>query len=307
MTNRTTFSLPQVSLGFLLYGRERGHSEFILQKLIVLSKNPPKGKGLNGQQPVVTSDILRNYATINPNSWKVHIIEALAIIRAKRVLRKLGFMYQEIHEHYLPHIAEISSYIHPLLKALYKISERLTPAQAGRLIAKVNDTHLSSDTQHLRFYDTSYLEVFLLDWMTKRVISIGDQNLRDANVQVLIEYFKFNDLDSMSSTLVETINQNTKDECSSYINAASSTPLPSSNVNKSKTFKDSGAVMSQEMAASFNGHEEQPLCSNENDTLEDEYDAPERYAVSREKAGYILIINQSEFYEETDPELKVSF
>ncbi|XP_075155958.1 caspase-8-like [Haematobia irritans] len=47
-----------VSLGFLLYGREKTTSEYILQKLIVLQQNPPEGKG----DATASSDILRKYA-----------------------------------------------------------------------------------------------------------------------------------------------------------------------------------------------------------------------------------------------------
>ena len=285
-------------MALLLYGAERTHCDFILQKLIILSQNPPEGKGFKITEPLTASDILTNYATrINPNNWRVHIVEALAIIRAKSVLRKLGLFWSNIYHEYLPHVAEISVNIHPLLKALYKISERLNLEQAGRL---VNDINQKYNSPNIRFYDVSYLEIFILHWISQRIIDVGDYQLQGCNVQCLIEFFKFNDMDSIKDTLVETINQNLKD-------AHLSADDVNQNDHSSGSFKDSGVSMSHEMSSSLNIIKDK--IKTEVTTLPptDEYDAAERYTIRPERAGYILIINQSQFHEEQDPELKVSY
>lgn len=284
-------------MALLLYGAESTHRNFILQKLIVLSQNPPEGKGFKITEPLRASDILTNYATrINPNNWRVHIVEALAIIRAKSVLRKLGLPWSNIYHEYLPHVAEISVNIHPLLKALYKISERLNLEQAGRLVNNINQKY---NSPNIRFYDVSYLEIFILHWITQRIIDVGDYQLQGCNVQCLIEFFKFNDMDSIKDTLVETINQNFKD-------AQLSADDVNQNDHSSGSFKDSGVSMSHEMSRSLNIRNDKITEATALPPT-DEYDAAERYTIRPERAGYILIINQSKFYEEQDPELKVSY
>ncbi|XP_073828830.1 caspase-8 Dredd [Musca autumnalis] len=311
-----------VSLGFLLYGREKTTSEYILQKLIVLQQNPPKGNGVES----ANSDILRKYATINTHTWQLNIIEALAIIRAKKVLRKLGFVWSEVRDIYLPHLPEISVHIHPLLKALYKICERLTIAQAGRMVMQINEMHLRHEAQHLRFYDYSYLEVFLLFWITRDVIAIGDQNLQGEDVLNLISYFKVNDLDSMKTILVETINHNrgrrdgtimaSDSNCAAAKGTNAKTPVvvaapvsPAVVTNGGRqdadSNQDSGAVMdSQDMLSREQGQQQMSSQVNRVADIHDEFDHTERYVIRTQQAGYVLIINQREFYQDKNPELK---
>ncbi|XP_075155939.1 caspase-8-like [Haematobia irritans] len=291
-----------VSLGFLLYGREKTTSEYILQKLIVLQQNPPEGKG----DATASSDILRKYATINTNTWRVNIVEALSIIRAKKVLRKLGLKWSELHDIYLPHIPELSVHIHPMLKALYKICERLTPSQAGRLVIKINEMHLSHESQNLRFYDYSNLEVFLLFWLTRGVIAIGDQNLQGVDMLNLISYFKLNDLDSMKAILVDTIDHN---KC--QVNLPRADVPVSSNNNQQRNSarqesdanKDSGAVM-ESLDMLLSAEQSQPNVNGVFAPDNEEFDGSERYIIRNQKAGYVLIINQSSFYADSNPEWK---
>ncbi|KAI8120580.1 Caspase-8 [Lucilia cuprina] len=285
-----------VSLGFLLYGDDRTRSQFILQRLIILAQHPPTGKGLTaGVTSLATSDVLRNYAKLNPQNWKLHIVEALAIIKAKRVLRRLGLSWLEIYHQFLPHVAEISVHIHPLLKALYVLAERLTPDQANQLIHYIN-TKYQTDTQHLRFYDCSYLEVFLLNWLNKRIIALGDRQLKGCNIQLLIEYFKFNDMAGIKDLLIETINQNLKNPETDNVALV--------NNNDSQ---DSGVYMSQQMVDS---NRTLPTVDNKETVVhqplaqQSDFDSTERYSITRKNPGFILIINQSSFYKETDPKYR---
>lgn len=282
----------QVSLGFLLFGDQNSASVFLLQKLIILSQNPPSGKGLVQQNAQnFSSGILRNYTQINPDNWRENVIEALAIIRAKKVIRKLGLSWMDIYYEYLPHVAEISTHLHPLLKALYKICERLTPEQAGQLINHINGRY--ENCQNLRFYDSAYLEVFLLNWITNRVIVLGDKNLNDYNVDVLVEFFKLNDMDTFKDLLLETIKfqNNQKAE-------QSNTNQQDDSADVSETLRDSGISVNRKSYISEENAAE-ALTVNE-------FDEAERYKISRENAGYVLIINQNQFYKETDPKLQVS-
>ncbi|XP_037815847.1 LOW QUALITY PROTEIN: caspase-8-like [Lucilia sericata] len=279
-----------VSLSFLLFGADSNAYGYILQKLIINNNHLRGGLGATGQ--LVTSGILTNYANINPETWRLHLVEALAIIRAKRVLRKLGLLWQEIYHHYLPHVAEISVYVHPLLKVLYKIAERLTPEQAGRLIHYIHTKY--DECQHLRFYDYSYLEVFFLNWLTKGVIAVGNRNLENSNIQILIEFFKFNDMDSFKDLLLETINQQLDNVT---INQEQQAVNNDRLEEQPEVDKDSGISVSHDSCTTTQ-------LSEVKAELSGDFDAAERYKITKENAGYILIINQNTFYEETDPSLQ---
>lgn len=220
------------------------------------------------------SQILYDFATItHDDDWKLPLIEALAIIQANRVIRKLGLDKEEIYEMFLPLTPELSTNIHPILKILYKICEVLTPAEAGKLLSiNKNST--------LRFYDESYLEVFFLDWISKDIIAIGDVlKKKPPNLDELVEYFKFNGkigLYDLTLSAISRFNENIRAR---------------SNVNDSAL-----GTFSTDMSRSRS--------FDKNDSLHLE-EADLSYKIGYETAGYLLIINQMEFHRETDPELQV--
>uniref|UniRef100_W8AV04 Caspase-8 n=1 Tax=Ceratitis capitata TaxID=7213 RepID=W8AV04_CERCA len=268
-----------VSLGFLLFGDDRTNAEFALQKLLILS-NTHKTGGCGG------ADLLSKYISVNPRNWRAQLVEALAIIGARRVLRKLGFDWNELHQHYLPHIGELSLHIHPLLKALYRVCERLKPAQAGQLVLRVNEQRKGSD-DHLRFYDFAYLEIFLLDWISRRIIILGDRVANGADVDVLLEFFKFNDMDALKTLLIETI-----------VNNAEKGGMRNTTADQISTDNKAAASGSQQIYKPVKESATSTSIRSCDLTISD------RYEVRRERAGILLIINQLEFFRETDPSLK---
>ncbi|XP_037930832.1 caspase-8 [Teleopsis dalmanni] len=254
-----------VSLSLLLFGVSRSSASFALQKLII---------HFNSQFGTVIG-LLREYTTVNLDNWRGCVVEALAIIDAKRVLRKLGFKWEEIREYYLPNVAELSLQIHPLLKALYNMCERLTPEQAGQLILNINEQHKKLEN-HLRFYDFEYLEIFLLDWITVNIIDIGDDRSENVNIQVLLEFFIINDMDEIKTLLLQTIRSN-----------ANSTPTIE---NRGFYQKDSASAINTEKVSDIE--------------LLPKTNLDKCYVVERNQAGYILIINQKNFYKEESKELQ---
>ncbi|XP_017086758.1 caspase-8 isoform X2 [Drosophila eugracilis] len=167
----------KVGLCFLLFGVEHSDATYILQKLLSMTRSD-----------YPQSDLLMQYAKSRPEAWRRQLVEALCIIGARQVLRRLGFRWQELRMHYLPHIGGITLHVHPLLKTLYKICEELSLAQSGRLVIDVGEKveqHKAGDP--LRFYDPTYLEIFLLDWLTRRCIRLGDINGQGSDVQLLID------------------------------------------------------------------------------------------------------------------------
>ncbi|KAL9886250.1 caspase-8 isoform X1 [Glossina fuscipes] len=269
-----------VSLGFLLFGEEKTSAEYILQKLIVLSKHPPSGCGQATQNG--GDMILRLYANSKRNNWREGLLEALTIINAKRVLRKLGFRWKDLHHHYLPQIAELSINIHPMLKALYKICEELTAAQARRLISRIQTDSRKNGEECLDFRNALYLEIFLLDWITRRVIRIGDRQCTGTDVHVLIEYFKLNDMDSLKDLLNNTVTQNAEEV--ELQNKYFSPPAADS--------AETSLVDEQENVFKY---------LNDNLLVGQEDDDSTFYKIRRESAGFVVIINQNEFHQETDP------
>ncbi|XP_054727178.1 caspase-8 [Anastrepha obliqua] len=273
-----------VSLGFLLFGDDRVNAEFALQKLLILS-NTHKGGGCGG------ADLLTKYISVNPRNWRAQLVEALAIIGARRVLRRMGFDWNELHQHYLPHIGELSLHVHPLLKALYRVCERLKPAQAGQLVLRVNEQRKRPE-ELLRFYDFAYLEIFMLDWISRRIITLGDRVANGADVDVLLEFFKFSDLDALKTLLIETIMNNADKQCISNIAHISADNMEAATENNNMSIPAKTSTSVQAYANDCSSVRSCDLTMNE------------KYEVRRESAGILLIINQLIFQRDPDPKLK---
>ncbi|BFG01602.1 caspase-8 [Drosophila madeirensis] len=267
----------KVSLSFLLYGDEHSSATYILQKLLVLHRaNDTDWRH---------SDILSQYAKSKPQAWRKYLVEALCIIGARQVLRKLGLRWQELRMHYLPHIGGISLHIHPLLKSLYTICEELSLAQSGRMVLSIREKASSGDP--LRFYEPAYLEIFMLDWLTRRLIRLGDINANGSDVQLLIEFFKFNELHAQATLLVDTVNSNA---------TASSDHAPTSVCADRETFDSAKPNVGASGLA--NGS-----ASSAPSALPQR--AKNAIQLSRENAGIVLIINQQRFHQNVSDDLKM--
>lgn len=243
------------------------------------------------------SDLLRQYAQTNPANWRSHLVEALCIIGARQVLRKLGFSWTELRLHYLPHVLELTLHVHPLLKALYNVCEQLTVAQSGRLVLDINDKLARRCTsgeqdEPLRFYDYSYLEIFLLDWLTRHHLRLGDINAIGSDVQLLIEYFKFNDLNSLATLLIQTIN-------SSANESSSSSPVNKYDMDDLQSTPDAPS----EAAAPAPAPCIAPAAPSASISGQRRSNALQ---VHRDNAGILLIINQQSFHRNVSEELMVS-
>ncbi|EDW62265.1 caspase-8 [Drosophila virilis] len=261
----------KVSLAFLLFGDQHALATYVLQKLLALM----------GTADQRQSDLLRQYASTNPNNWRGHLVEALCIINARQALRKLGFNWQELRLHYLPQVLEVSLHVHPLLKALYNICEQLTIAQTGRLVLDINDQLARRQAgrhadEPLRFYDHAYLEIFLLDWLTRHHLRLGDINARGSDMQLLIEYFKFNDMHSLATLLVQTINScDSGDKCDTDASQSVST---STEYPAAAPLAPVDGIVQQRRANALQ--------------------------VRKSNAGILLIINQQRFHRNVSEELR---
>ncbi|EDX00805.2 caspase-8 [Drosophila yakuba] len=265
----------KVGLCFLLYGDNHSDATYILQKLLAMARSD-----------FPQSDLLLKYANSRPETWRRHFVEALCIIGARKVLRRLGFCWQELRMHYLPHIAGIALHVHPLLKSLYRMCEELSLAQSGRLVLDVGDKVARQQAgDPLRFYDPTYLEIFLLDWLTRRCIQLGDINATGSDVQLLIEHLKFNDLEAQAKLLIETILSNAPEPDAAGIAAMATTATI-----KQETDSDNRQSSSCSTAAAASN----AFAMRRINALR----------LTRENAGIALIINQQEFHRNVSNDLK---
>lgn len=335
-----------MSLGFLLFGADLTNAEYILQKLIILLKHKKEidessnclmlnGKQDDDKKCIKTKSIkllfgnavLSPYARQNSTNWKATIIEALAIVRSKRVLRKLGFCWDDLRIYYLPHIPQLTINIHPMLKALYMLSEQLTFKQTDSLINFIHQEYfrkrLNKEVQ-LKFHDAHYLEIYLLYWISQRLIAIGDRDCQNTNIQPLIDYLQTYKLEALKSLLVETTKYNRSINDSNQINLTDSSNLVEKRTGDFKEQKDNKLLKSPTLENTdcdaknsnssnltssrlnkliylFKQFSKINLVSSSHNINID------RYLVRYSNAGYCLIINQSKFYQETDVNLKVIF
>ncbi|EDV45383.2 caspase-8 [Drosophila erecta] len=261
----------KVGLCFLLYGDNHSDATYILQKLLTMTRSD-----------FPQSDLLIKYAKSRPETWRRHLVEALCIVGARKVLRKLGFCWQELKIHYLPHVAGITLHVHPLLKSLYRMCEELSVAQSGRLVLDVGEKVARQQAgDPLRFYDPMYLEIFLLDWLTRRCIQLGDINVIGSNVQLLIEHLKFNDLKEQAKLLIDTIISNAPEPDLAEIDAMTIKQETESDNQQSSSCSTAAAPSKASALCRINA-----------------------LRLTRENAGIALIINQQEFHRNVSKDLK---
>ncbi|XP_047527990.1 caspase-8 [Vanessa atalanta] len=146
-----------VSLVFLLYDTP----DTALQRLILYQR--------------VTKDVEANNMNLlydwalyaqSRSTWRYEFLEALAICRLYKVIRKLGFNVSNVKKHYLPDNIYVTVYIDPVKKALYKICENMTLE------------HLSKFKRTLISYKIDILEhdmceIIFLELMSQKFILLG--------------------------------------------------------------------------------------------------------------------------------------
>lgn len=146
---------------FLLSADDRDQYKILLQRLIVLSFDTEK-----------ETDLLRTWANGNVHDWKNHLLEALCLMQAKRVIHRLGLDFSELQERYLPDNHYTASHVHVIVKLLYFVCEQLTIKHSKSLI-----DHMTRKYPSIRNFIYSdggeHLEIYLMHWLWEDVIDIG--------------------------------------------------------------------------------------------------------------------------------------
>lgn len=253
----------KVSLLFLLYADDQTSVHVTLQNLLVLYRNEFQD-----------SNILEDYGKYNKN-WKKPLLEALCIIDARKIIRKWGFNFPALNAYFNPGSSPLISHdINAMVKILYYFCEKMTLGEGGNLILSFDD--------EFPFFDVSYLEVYLLYWISESKISIDPPN-----VDILLQYLEIQELKELRSSLSKNVN---------VYRELTSDPSQYSSSNAS-----------EEQDAAINHQIKQK--SNFKVEVEEEpssvvFDRMDAYNVRFTSAGLLLIINQRDFHRSKDPSLQ---
>uniref|UniRef100_A0A1B0GLN8 Caspase-8 n=1 Tax=Lutzomyia longipalpis TaxID=7200 RepID=A0A1B0GLN8_LUTLO len=184
----------KVSVCFLLLRGQRDLN-FLLEKLITAFK-------INRIGRLEDTKIITPWARSDPDyKWREHLVEALAIVKSNKVLKKLGFELSDLQETYHPHIDEFSVHVHPILKILYRMCEKMPRNGRQRLIQ-----HIRNDCQdfiNVGVDAEDFLEIYFLSWIQLKIISIGDKSGLGAQIDKVLEFLKVNEMDEFYDKLTK--------------------------------------------------------------------------------------------------------
>lgn len=263
---------------FLFYGHSKTTAKYALQILIIGSKCTE-----------ARTYFLEKWANSFKSSncdWKVVLIEGLAIIRANRILRSIGFNLTDINVHYLPENWNTNLFIHPILKCMFLMCEQLQPDETKNLI-----DHIQKRTTkiEMNFSNENYLEIYMLHWLSESIIEAGDwtpyyqdTNKRDVhcNVRPILEFFKLTENDRIHEKIQSV-----------YIRLAFTTKNIITAKKKIYTHDDSLSTSSEK--TDKKNYLEKVPCHTATLTSIDNKD--DRYEIRKSVAGIALIINQYKF------------
>ncbi|GAB0095733.1 Caspase-8 [Sergentomyia squamirostris] len=192
----------KVSVCFLLCGKPQD-VPYILEKLNLALKIH-RQQNLGACKPHESSIITEWARNADPeDKWKEHLVEALAIVKSNRVLRKLGFNLSDLREMFHPDIDEFVVHVHPVLKILFRMCEGLTPSECLRLIRHMREKYCENFVD-FGVDSEKYLEIYLLNWIKdKEIMSIGDDRGNGAHFKELLTFLKSNEHDNFLDKLMK--------------------------------------------------------------------------------------------------------
>lgn len=237
--------------------------------------------------PIGHSDILKKWSREcqheDPNKWRNQFVEALCIIQAKKLISQLNLNVHDLYMTYLPQIRDRGLFIHRISKILYYLCEQLTKKETLHLINHISSKYSDIGVFDFPAHNGPYLEVYILHWIVKGVIDMGEEkpenmrygNGRTCNLKPILEFLKQQGKDMLKDkiqTAVDSFNQTS----SSNITDKSRATAPHYN--------------------NIGFHEQLPNL---------DFLSHDKYVIRKERAGILLIVNQVEFYRDTNPDLEV--
>lgn len=155
------------------------------------------------------------------------------------------------------------------------------------------------------FFDHSYLEVFLLHWITESQITIDPPNL-----DILLHYFKVTEVDNLKDLLLDAI----KFSKQVIPNIVPNDQVFKAMGNQNDDNKNKEKIIGKDNRQPYSMNTAMDDIKNEAkltgegnrqpNSVNSFVDANLSYKVRKEHAGFLLIINQTKFYREIDTGLE---
>lgn len=204
-------------------------------------------------------------------SWSNLLIESLCVAQCNHVLLKLGLNLDKLALFHFPTRPEITTHLHPVMKLLYLMCEKLDTASSTELADRIKSLpELSS----LDFRAPRMLEIHLLHCISQKILRIFDTK---PQIEMLISRFKETDNLDMYDFLRSNVDR---------IVSSGLQPQSSSSSSMVVRDKDSASITS-------------PMNSLAISNVTDD----DTYQVNKNSPGLLLIINQFKFHTEQDPSL----
>lgn len=273
----------QVSMLFLLCAEDHVRSKIVQQQLFVASHTPTE-----------PTTFLHSWACEiqkTNDKWREILLEALCIIQAKAVIKKLGLNYDELEQRFLPRNPYNALFIHHIVKLLYLVSEQLTVTEAKLLIDQITLKYAS--VRDFKYRDNgARLEVYLMYWLGVDVLSIGRRTTTNQSNMVEPQFDLPSNLDPIVEYLKQIEKDSLKETVSSVCHQISSKRLTST---EHRTICTDDKQPTDLGMASCN------LNANQGNRIKN---VDESYKVRKSNAGILLIVNQKSFFHDDNPDLR---
>lgn len=259
---------------FLLLGKNKNDARYSIQRLCIGMKDHTR-----------TIKYLYEWAISARNEeWRLTLVEALLIIKANRVLRKLGLNVNELTSRFMPSNPLMNIHVHPILKCLLYVCEQLEPNEASQMIQNIDQNNVE---EHLTCCN-KYLEISMLRWISTGIIDVGDwiaeKEARDrqihCNVKPIVSFLK---------SIQKEMQKNILQEAEKQFNFTSNNRIGK---EKNKKLVESKCVKNKEKnEMDFEGDNKILL-----NVIQMPSSESDRYILKPESAGILLIINQRDFH-----------
>lgn len=261
----------KVQLLFLLYSHN--HAMVGLQKILTASRNI-----------AAPTDFLTDWAK-KEEKWKEALLEALSIAQINSIIAKLGLNVEEIQERFVPDNPDLNLYIHPIVRALYIVCDSLKIEDSKQMI-----TYIQDDCNYrAEFFFPVYIEIHILDWIQRSFITLGDWSLQRSScimnefcdINRITTFLKLNGFEDLKDIL-----HNASIRLSYTRNNRIRVDEPEPQREIKETIKE----MTQKSKSPLSATDINPRTNNI------VTNSSEFYKITKENAGYILIINQQNFH-----------
>lgn len=274
---------------FLLYGHLREQVPQLLQRLTMALS------GIN------RPNYLQVWARKTPN-WQHILIEALAIIRANHILRRLGLDLDYVHVEFSPTLPDIQTRIHPIVKWLHYLCEQLKPAETRLLIDGITDKFPQHKLRNNTTPIEPYLEMWLLMWMspsTGTLVDVGTWSFGEGaqthcRLDDILQAMK-----TSSNERLLSLYDRLKQAQVRFNHMAEFQTMSNTHILTERTLNgqpsDGDTTLMKSSPANAN-HPEWALLRQRSVGSMDEVAFKDRYRMRSDRVGYALIINMEKFH-----------